>query len=104
MLKSGNQGKIEPGNLPDFYLMHHLFFQASVAFHQPLGQLLDDLAGQRRVIVQQRIKFFPADFRQDRVFAGLYRSRARLTGNNGKLAKISTFPQFGQISSDTFRG
>ena len=52
---------IEPGDLPQFDLVHHLGFQALVPGHQPVGQLLDDVPGQLRIMIQEAVEFLLGD-------------------------------------------
>ncbi len=70
--QTDHEGIVEPGDLAQLHLVHHLFFQATIPGHQPTGQLIDDMAGQSGIIVQQPVEFFFGNLDQDGFFHGLY--------------------------------
>ena len=95
---------IEPGDLPQFDLVHYLGFQAPVPGHQPAGQLLDDMPGQLRILIQQAVEFILGDLDESGILQGLHRGGAGLPGNQGHLSKVGPGLQLSQIGLNPVGG
>ena len=95
---------IEPGELPQLDLVHHLGFQAPVSGHQPAGQLLDDMPGQLGILIQEAVEFLLGDLDEGGILQRLHRGGAGLSGDQGHLPKIGPGPQLGQIGLNPVGG